>query len=84
MISNSTNATNAGVARGYTADEEQIAFDQLDPCLRWFIANAPEKLSCVWVLSQQTKIGATKMIEGGLAMVRQRYPDFKWPNGAPW
>lgn len=57
--------------------EEQLAYDQLDPCLRRFVDSAPEKFSCIWVLQQQNVKGVEATLRSGEEMLKRRYPNWR-------
>ena len=77
MTSNSSNAANAPVYDRASAREEQEAYDQLDPRIRAFIQQAPEKLSAAWALKMQRERGVEGLLRSGHEMLSRRYPGFK-------
>lgn len=72
-LNNYSNITDAPVVSN-SSSEDQDAYDQLDPRIRAFISSAPEKLSSIWALQMQQKLGVEDLLRSGKEMLARRYP----------
>lgn len=77
MRDNTSNISGATVDTPHSIHEEQEAYDLLDPRVRKFIGQLPEKMSAVWALKMQRTRGVEALLASGKVMLEKRYPGFK-------
>lgn len=60
-----------------TAQHDLECFDQLDPRLRDFIQDTPEKLPASWLLQMQDRFGADYVLRRARDLLQKQWPGFK-------